>query len=75
MDLQITKEILIKRVESVEDIELLLSLNNMLDYGLKKQETEPAFLTSLERSLGQSTQGEGKPHQEVIEGLHKKYAP
>ena len=75
MDLQITKETLIKRIESVEDIALLNALTNMLDYGLKKQETEPAFLASLERSLGQSAQGEGKPHQEVIEGLHKKYAP
>lgn len=75
MDLQIIKETLIKRIESVEDIALLNALNNMVEYGLKKKETEPAFLASLEQSLEQSAHEGGKPHQEVIQDLHKKYVP
>lgn len=75
MNLETTKEILIKRIERVDDPALLEALNNVLDYGLRKQDTDPAFLASLERSLEQSTQSGGKPHQEVIQELHKNYLP
>lgn len=79
MNLQSTKESVIKRVEQVDDIDLLNALNSLLDYGLRKQEagggsTDPAFLASLERGLAQSARGEGRSHQEVMQELRNKYS-
>lgn len=73
MDIQTEKAAVVSQLEQVEDLELILAIKHLLGYGLKKQETDPAFMASLERALQQSAQGEGHSHQTVKQHFRNRY--
>lgn len=73
MDIQLTKEDIIKRFQHVNDESLILAFKNLLDYALSKEEADPLLNASIERGLSQSAKREVKPHKEVMAGLRQKY--
>ena len=73
MDIQAEKANVVSQLEQVEDIELILAIKHLLDYGLKKQETDPAFAAALKRALRQSERDEGRSHQEVKQNFADRY--
>ncbi|MFP4091681.1 MAG: hypothetical protein ACLFUB_08975 [Cyclobacteriaceae bacterium] len=73
MDIKAEKAALLEQLEQVEDPELIRAIKNMLDYGLKKQKTDPAFISSLKRALEQSDKEEGRPHKDVKQDFRNRY--
>ena len=73
MDIQTEKAAIVSQLEQVEDIELILAIKHLLGYGMKKQETDPAFLAALERAIAQSDRGEGRPYKDVKRDFHDRY--
>ncbi|MEM8969459.1 MAG: hypothetical protein AAGE93_23780 [Bacteroidota bacterium] len=73
MDIKAEKAAVVSQLEQVEDLELILAIKHMLGYGLKKQETDPAFVAALNRALQQSAQGEGRSHQSVKQDFRNRY--
>lgn len=73
MDIQLTKEDIIKRFQQVNDESLILAFKNLLDYALSKETEDSQINSSIERGLTQSARGETKPHKEVMESLRQKY--
>ena len=73
MDIHTEKAAVVHQLEQVEDLELVLAIKHLLDYGLKRQETDPAFVAALGRALKQSNQGEGRSHEVVKEDFRHRY--
>lgn len=73
MDIQLTKEDIIKRFQQVNDESLILAFKNLLDYALSKETEDSQINSSIERGLTQSARGETKPHNEVMESFRQKY--
>lgn len=73
MDIQLTKEDIIKRFQHVTDESLILAFKNLLDYALSKEEADSLLNASIERGLSQSARRDVKPHEEVMSGLRQKY--
>lgn len=73
MDIRAEKAALVKQLEQVEDPELILAIKKMLDYGLKLQKSDPAFIASLNRALEQSEKGEGRSHEAVKHDFRSRY--
>ncbi len=68
------------RVEHIHDEELLTAIKNLLDFGLKKQSSEPADFwleltpaqrKSAEKGMKQIKSGNKKSHEQVMRKLRK----
>lgn len=66
MNITVEKEELMKRLEKVQDISLINAINNLLDFGLNKQEEARALEKSIDRALMQSKKRQVHPHDEVM---------
>lgn len=73
MDVQLEKETIIKRWESVNDESLIKAFKNLLDYALKKEETGELLNESLDKGLAQSYKDETKTHENVMHDIREKY--
>ncbi len=73
MDLQLEKQNLIARLESVSDESLIMTIKNLLDYALGKTEEDELLEESLKRGIQQSKEGKVRPHKEVRAEIRSKY--
>ena len=73
MDVQLEKQNLIIRLESIEDESLILAVKNLLDYALGREEEERLLNESIERGLQQIKEGKVKTHSEVMAKARAKY--
>ena len=73
MDLQLEKQNLITRLESVLDESLIMTMKNLLDYTLGKTEEDELLEESLKRGVEQSKEGKVRPHKEVRAEIRSKY--
>ncbi len=76
MDISAEKEDIIRRFKRVNDIDLIKAIKSMLDFALHKQEGEEhdaALEASIQRGIDQSEKGLGRPHEEVMADLRKRY--
>ena len=65
MDIKTEKATVISLLDQVDDLELVLAIRNLLDFGLKKKEADPVFTAVLARALQESEQGKGRFHKAV----------
>ncbi len=74
MNVETEKATVLSQLEQVEDLELILAIKHLLDYGLRKEPTDPAFTAALERAIRQSEQGDGRAHQLVKQDFRNRYS-
>ena len=74
MDIKTEKETVIHQLEQVEDMQLLMTIKQMLDYGLKKQSGDRAFSDAMARALEQSANGEGRSNEEVKKDIYQRFS-
>jgi predicted transcriptional regulator len=74
MDIQ-TKYKLIEKIMQTENDLLLSQVKAILDEGEKDlwEELGPELKESIKRGLSESQQGKGRPHEEVMAEIRKKY--
>jgi len=73
MDVQFEKAIIIKRLEEINDESLIKTFKNLLDYALKKEQSDELLDASLNRGLSQSLEGETRTHENVMKDVREKY--
>ena len=73
MDVQVEKQNIITRLESVTDESLIMTVKNLLDYALGKAEEDELLEQSLARGIQQSKEGKVTPHKEVMAEMRAKY--
>lgn len=73
MDVQLEKENIIARLESVNDESLIMTVKNLLDFALGKLEEDELFVESLQRGIKQSEAGEVTPHKEVMAEIRDRF--
>ena len=75
MDIQAEKANIIKRFEQVNDITLIKTIKNLLDYAFHKEaiEVDKALESSIDQGLAESAKGEGRSHKKVMVELREKY--
>jgi|GEM_PF-2922202 len=73
MDVQAQKQNIITRLESVTDESLIMTVKNLLDYALGKEEEDEMLEQSLQRGIQQSREGKVTPHEEVMSEIRAKY--
>lgn len=82
MNLREEKLDVIHQLLQVNDEALLHAIKNMLDFGLERQgniqtdfwdELSETQKASIEIAIQQLDAGQGIPHEEVMEGLRKRY--
>jgi len=83
MNIQAEKISLIQRLIQVEDEALLLAIKNLLEFGLERQGTPSTDFwdeltekqkAQVQASIHQLDDGEGIPHDKVMEELRKEYS-
>ena len=73
MDLQVEKAAIIRRLKKVNDESLIKTFKNLLDYALKKEETDQLLEDSIDRGIAESDRGESRPHNVIMEEIREKY--
>jgi len=73
MNVQVEKQNIITRLESVTDESLILTVKNLLDYALGKDVDNELLEQSLSRGIQQSKEGKVAPHKEVMAEMRAKY--
>ena len=73
MDVQEEKRSIISRIETVSDESLLLTVKNLLDFALGKDEENEELAESLERGIAQSKNDQVTPHKDVMVRFRAKY--
>lgn len=73
MDVQLEKQNIITRLESVTDESLIMTVKNLLDYALGKSDTDELLEQSLSRGIQQSKEGKVTPHKKVMAEMRAKY--
>ena len=73
MDVRLEKQNIINRLEGVTDESLILTVKNLLDYALGKDENDELFEQSIARGIQQSKEGKVTPHEEVMAEMRAKY--
>ena len=73
MDIRIEKKRIIKRLEDVTDESLIMTVKNILDYALGKDEHDERLEQSINRGIEQSKAGQVQPHKEVMAKMRSKY--
>ena len=73
MDVHLEKQNIINRLESVTDESLILTVKNLLDFALGKDEEDELLEQSMARGIQQSKDGKVTPHEEVMAEMRAKY--
>jgi predicted transcriptional regulator len=73
MNVQLEKAAIVKRLQKVNDESLIKTFKNLLDYALKREETDQLREASIDRGLAQSARGEGRAHREVMAEKREQY--
>jgi len=73
MDVQVEKQNIITRLESVTDESLIMTVKNLLDYALGKAEEDELLEQSVARGIQQSNEGKVTPHKKVMAEMRAKY--
>lgn len=71
MDVNLEKDIIIKRLKGVTDESLIMTVKNLLDYALGKH--DELLEESINRGIKQSKSGKVHPHKEVMTEIRAKY--
>jgi len=73
MDVQLEKQNIINRLESVTDESLIMTVKSLLDYALGKEGENELLDQSLAKGIQQSKEGKVTPHKEVMAEMRAKY--
>ena len=60
-------------MEDVTDESLIMTVKNILDYALGKDEHDERLEQSINRGIEQSKAGQVQPHKEVMAKMRSKY--
>lgn len=73
MDIQAEKNVLIERLQKVNDLSLIQALKHMLDYGLREKESWISieqYNKELEDSDAEIDKGEFLTHQQAVKEIN-----
>ncbi len=73
MDIASQRRSIIDRLEKVEDESLLLTVENLLDFALGKNEDDELLRQSLDRGIKQSKGGLTRSNEVVMTEIKAKY--
>ena len=73
MDLTSEKAEIIKRLEKINDADLIQAIKGLLDFGMSRQEEDEALEASINKALSQSKSGETRPHEKVMAVIRSRF--